>query len=128
MSIEKNRLLMEQQVKRLRGELNESPSGDVTYDTAEVVLLDVWWDVLEKAQNRAIKKMMPVLKKLIKGKRIEISYKGSLKYTSSPVKEIKRLSYKPADTDDEWIIVVYVELVDGSQEVVEYKIDGMFPT
>jgi len=126
MSIKKNRDLMIEQIKRLKGQLNEASSGDVTYDTAEVVLMDVWDDVLEKAHKLAVKKMVPVLKKLIKGKRIEINYKGSRKYTSSPVKEIKHLSYKRGN--DEWIIVVYVELMDGSQEVAEYNIGGMFPT
>lgn len=126
MSIKKNRDLMIEQIKRLKGQLNEASSGDVTYDTTVMILGNVWWDVLEKAQSLAVKKMMPALKKLIKGKLIEINYKGSRKYTSSPVKEIKRVSYK--DDGPEWIIVVYVELIDGSQEVVEYKIDGMFPT
>jgi len=104
--------------------LNEAASGDVTYDTTVMILGNVWWDVLEKAQSLAVKKMMPVLKKLLVGKIIGTN--GVWKYTSSPVKEIKRVSYK--DDGPEWIIVVYVELIDGSQEVVEYKIDGMFPT
>ena len=72
MSIEKNRLLMENQVKRLKGQLNEAKVvgglSDFEFEEKVEDAIDgVYGREVEKAEKTTLKKLMPVLKKLFIG-------------------------------------------------------------
>lgn len=120
MSIEKNRLLMEQQIQKLKGQLNED-SAQITHDEiSDEVLGGIYGTMTSALQKKYVKIITPKIKKALVGKTAELQ-DGIEEYTDSPIKSVGKIWIEPY-YEGALLLMVNVKLEDGKTKTLEYYI------
>jgi len=117
MSIEKNRLLMESQVKKLKGQLNESIiTGDEMH---KKVFGSIYDKMVDDLQKKYVKTISAKVKKALIGKVVE--YENSSERTDAAIKSVDKIWTKPYYENSVYLNID-VTLEDGSTEELDYRI------
>jgi len=117
MSIEKNRLLMENQVKRLKGQLNEQ--NIAKFEKIEDSINDMRSKYFSVARAKFMKSVKAKIPKMLIGKLAETDGDYYAK-TPSPIKSVDKI--KEVDDYDGTDVVVSVTLENGEAVDIYYHL------
>jgi len=117
MSIEKNRLLMETQVKRLKGQLNEQ--NIAKFEKIEDSINDMRSKYFSVARVKFMKSVKAKIPKMLIGKLAETDSDFYPK-TSSPIKSVDKI--EEVDDYDGTDVVVSVTLENGKAVDIYYHL------